>query len=71
MSTAAIIDIILSLATRMQAAASLIIRARAENREISNAELDALAASDDAARAALVDAIAAAKVRESGDTGGG
>jgi len=69
MNTTAIIDLILSLVTRLQAAAELIRKARAEGRAITEDELDSLVADDDADRAKLVDAIAAARVRES-DGGG-
>ena len=71
MNTTAVIDLILSLVTRLQAAAALIRKARAEGREITNEELDALAAEDDAARAELVAAIENAKVREAAPDGGG
>jgi hypothetical protein len=69
MNTAAILDLILSLVSRLQAAAALIQKARAENREITDAELDTLVADDDAARAKLVEAIAAARARESDGSG--
>ena len=69
MNATAIIDLILSLVSRLQAAASLIRKARAEGREITDEELDVLVAEDDAARAELVAAIENAKVRES-DGGG-
>jgi hypothetical protein len=68
-NTSSIIDLILSLVTRLQAAAALIRKARDEGREITEDELDSLVADDDAARAELVNAIAAARVRES-DGGG-
>jgi hypothetical protein len=61
MNSLALIDLILSLASRMQAAGQLIKIARAEGRDVTTAELDELAAADDAARDALVDAIAKAK----------
>jgi hypothetical protein len=69
MNTSAIIDLILSLVSRLQAAAALIRKARSEGREITEAELDTLVADDNAARESLVAAIAAARVRES-DGGG-
>lgn len=71
MNATAIIDLILSLVSRLQAAASLIRQARAEGREITDAELDTLVAEDDSARADLVAAIEAAKAREAAGDGGG
>lgn len=58
------ITIGLSLLDRGMAYFALMQKAKAENRDITDAELATLAAADDAARASLVDAIAARKARE-------
>lgn len=58
---AAAIEIAFSLLDRGMAYIALLNEARAENRDISDAELDALATRDNAARIALVEAIADAK----------
>lgn len=61
MNSAIVIQLLLGLLDRATAIGALISKAQAEGRDISDAELDALAASDDKARDALVKAIAAAK----------
>ena len=55
------IQLLLGLLDRASAIGALISKARADKRDISDAELDALMAADDAARAALEKTIAAAK----------
>jgi hypothetical protein len=55
------IEIAFSLLDRAMAYVALINKARAENRDISDAELDVLAANDNAARDKLVASIAKAK----------
>ena len=55
------IQLLLGLLDRASSIGTLINKARADKRDISDAELDALMAADDAARAALEKAIAAAK----------
>ena len=57
----ALITLILGLLDRASAIGALITTARAEGRDVSVAELDALVAADQVARQNLVDAIAAAK----------
>ena len=49
-----ILTFLFGLLDRAQAIAQLLKTARAENRDITDAELDALALDDDAARAELV-----------------
>ncbi|MCR4331724.1 MAG: hypothetical protein NUV34_03320 [Sulfuricaulis sp.] len=51
------LNLLFGLLDRAQAVGALISKAQAEGRDVSDTELDALAASDDAARAALVQAI--------------
>jgi len=55
------ISLLLALLDRVAAWSALIMKARAENRDITEAELDALATADDAAKAALEKAIADAR----------
>lgn len=55
------IDLAFQLLDRGMAYMTLVNKARAENRDVSHAELDALAAQDDAARAKLEAAVAKAK----------
>lgn len=55
---------LIAILTRASEISALITQARAEGRDVSAAELDALAAADDAARDALADAIA--KARDAG-----
>lgn len=57
----AALDLALSLASRWQAASSLVAKAQSEGRDLTAAELNSLVAADDTARQGLVDAIAAAK----------
>ena len=58
------VTLLLSLLDRATAFGAVITKARAEGRDISQAELDGFAQTDDAARAALVAEIA--KARASG-----
>lgn len=58
---AAAIEIAFQLLDRGMAYMALINKARAENRDVTDAELDAEAAKDDSARAALQAAIVKAK----------
>jgi len=55
------ISALLELTIQIQKVAQLIQAARAEGRDISDSELDSLAAEDDAARKALDEAIARAR----------
>ena len=61
MNTTIVIQLLLGLIDRASAIGALISKSQAEGRDISDAELNALAIEDDAARDALVKAIAAAK----------
>lgn len=54
-------QVLLDLIAQAQTIGGMIARAQAEGRDITRAELDQLAAGDDAARRALADAIEAAK----------
>jgi hypothetical protein len=60
-NTALAVDLILGLIDRANAIGGLIGKAQAEGRDITDAELDALAAGDDAAKIALAAAIAKAR----------
>lgn len=55
------LDVLFGLLDRVTAIQSLIATAQAEKRDVTTAELDALGAADDVARAALDAAIANAK----------
>ena len=59
MGTGAVValNLLFGLLDRAQAVGALISKAQAEGRDVSDAELDVLAASDDTARAALAQAI--------------
>lgn len=61
MGTLAAVDLVLALLTRAQAISSIIAQAQAENRDITQAELDQIVADDDKARTDLVAAIEKAK----------
>lgn len=61
MNAALAVQLLLGLLNNAAAIGSLLKQAQAEGRDITDAELAALTAADDAARKALVDAIAAAK----------
>jgi len=61
MNAALAVSLILGLLDRAQAIGTLIKTARAEGRDITDAELDSLVAEDDAAREALDAAIAKAR----------
>lgn len=61
MNAALAVQLLLGLLNNATAIGSLLKQAQAEGRDITDAELAALTAADDAARKALVDAIAAAK----------
>ena len=52
-----VLSLLFGLLDRAQTIASLLKTARAENRDVTDAELDALVTDDDAARAELVAAI--------------
>jgi hypothetical protein len=69
-NAAILVDLLLGLLDRANAIGALISKAKAEGRDVTDAELDALVAQDDAARAALVAAIAKART-PSPDSGGG
>lgn len=60
-AAAAGIGLLLQLIEQAARVSAVIRQAQAENRELTSAELAALAAENDVARAALVDAIARAK----------
>lgn len=62
MNAVAIITLLLQYSDKITQIGLLLNKARAESRDVSDAELDSLFAGDDAARAALAAAIAAAKV---------
>ena len=55
------LSLLIQLLSQADAIGRLIQAARSEGRDLTDAELDALVAGDDAARAALVDAINNAK----------
>lgn len=55
------INLLLELLAKAETVSQVIRAAQAEGRDVSAAELDMVAAGDDAARQALADAIAAAK----------
>lgn len=59
-----IITLIFGLLDRAQAYATLIAKAKAENRDVTEAEVDAAVAEYDASRASLVAAIARARAAE-------
>lgn len=61
MNATVLISLLLSLLDRASVIGALISKARSENRDVTSAELDALVATDQLARQALVDAIANAK----------
>jgi hypothetical protein len=61
MDQLALVTLLLGILERAAAVGALINKARAEGRDISAAELEALVDADDAAREALVKAIADAK----------
>jgi hypothetical protein len=61
MDPLSLITLLLGLLDRASALGAMIARARTEGRDVTSAELDALAAADAAARDELVAAIAAAK----------
>lgn len=54
-------DVVFGLLDRAMAYAAVVNKAKAENRDVSSEELDALAAADDAAKAKLDAAIAKAR----------
>lgn len=58
------ITLLLQFMSRAQEVGALINKARSEGRDVSQAELDALVANDDAAKAALQQAIDAAKAKQ-------
>lgn len=60
-AAAAAIELLLTLVANAGRISAVIRQARAEGREPTSAELSAIAADNDGARAALVDAIARAK----------
>lgn len=55
------VDVIVGLAARIQSISSMIAKAKAENRDLTSAEMDSLVTADDVARKALQDAIDAAR----------
>ena len=61
MNAALVIQLVLSLIDRAAAISALLTKAKSENRDVSDDELNALFANDDAAKAALDAAIAAAR----------
>lgn len=61
MNTLAVITLLLQYSDKITQIGAMLTKAHAENRDVTDAELDALFAGDDAARAALAAAIAAAK----------
>jgi hypothetical protein len=61
MGTLAAVDLVLALLVRAQAISSIIAQAQAENRDITQAELDRIVSDDDKARTDLVAAIEKAK----------
>jgi hypothetical protein len=63
MSTLTALEILMQLLNQAAAFGTLIAKARSENRDITEDELNTLAISDDAARDALNKAIADAKAR--------
>ena len=60
-NAAILVDMLLSMALKGAEVATLLQKTRAENREPTDAEIDAFFASDDAARAALQAKIDAAR----------
>lgn len=60
-STVVAINLLLQILTQAQGLTALIQKARAEGRDVTDEELDALVDADDAARARLDTAIAHAK----------
>lgn len=56
-----ILDLIISLTDRVASLSSLIKKARAEGRDVTEEEIQALVVDDDAAKKALDEAIAKAK----------
>ena len=62
MPAAAIVTLLLGLLDRAAAIGALLQKAQAEGRDVTTLELDALVAEDMVARAALVKAIADAKL---------
>lgn len=63
MGIESVITLLLGLLDRASAIGNLISTARAEKRDVTIAELDALVDADKIARQGLVDAIAAAKAK--------
>lgn len=61
MNALALITLLLQYSDKITAAGKLLSDAHKEGRDVTDAELDTLFAGDDAARAALAAAIAAAK----------
>ncbi len=64
LATISVLEGLIRLGTQVQAYSALLAKARAEGRDITDAELQELRAQDDAARDAESAAIAAAKARE-------
>jgi hypothetical protein len=60
-NAAVAVDLLLGLLDRASAIGTLLAKANTEGRDVTDAELDALAAGDDAARAALDAAIKKAR----------
>jgi len=59
----ALITLVLGLLDRASTIGAMITTARSEGRDVTQAELDALVATDKIARQDLIDAIAAAKAK--------
>jgi len=55
------LELLFGLLDRAQSIGALLTKAQAEGRDVTQEELDALAAADDLARVGLVDAIAKAR----------
>jgi hypothetical protein len=70
MNTAAVISLLLAVIDRVTAIGALLVKARAENRDITDEEFAALIAADNSAREQLVDAITDAKAQAVADAGG-
>lgn len=60
----ALVTVLLGLVDQTARIGQLIANARAQNRDVTDEEIAALAAGDDAARQSLVDAIAKAKAEQ-------
>lgn len=70
-NAALLVELLLGLIDRASAVGAIISKAQAEGRDVTDAELDGLAAGDDAAKIALAAAIAKARTNPPSPFSGG